>query len=175
MQTITEALAEIATIDKRLPKKAEQMANYVARVDALRDPLERSGGSAKFIGQERQSFADLLSRKVELRRAIAKANAETTVVIDGQERSVADWLVWKRECYKPHLDMLRALLTNAQQARAHATQHGVALVKVGDATKPEDVIVNVDEQKLLVDIETLEETYGRLDGLLSLKNATTQV
>jgi hypothetical protein len=31
--TITEALAEIATIDKRLPKKGADMAEYVARFE----------------------------------------------------------------------------------------------------------------------------------------------
>jgi hypothetical protein len=172
MLTITEALAEIATIDKRLPKKATEMTNYVARQDLARDPMEKSGGSAKFIREERQSHADLLARKIALRRAIAKANAETLVSVDGKERSVADWLVWKRECHAAEVQVLRNLLNGAQTARAHAQKNGVALVSVSEG-RPEDIIVNVDEQGLVSELDALEEMAGKLDGLLSLKNAVT--
>ena len=42
----------------------------------------------------------------------------------------------------------------------------LAIVEQKDATP---------EQKLISEIEELEELYGRLDGLLSLKNATTSI
>lgn len=171
--TITESLAEIATIDKRLPKKAADMVEYVARFEMLKDPLAKSGGSEKYLAEQLQSFDDLLQRKITLRAAIARANAETSITINGEEKTVADWLVWKRECYQHRLGMLRKLLAQAQSARQTATQKGVAIVKAGGEPGPEDVVVNIDEQGLLHDIDEMEEQYGRLDGLLSLKNATT--
>jgi hypothetical protein len=175
MQTITEALAEIATIDKRIPKKAADLVPYVARPEQVKDPFEKSGGSAKYLREQRQSHADLLLRKINLRAAIARANAETMIAIGGQEMSVADWLVWKRECYGPENDLLKGLLAQAQYARNQAQQKGVMLVKVGDASSPDDIIVNLDEQALIADAEALQEKFGLLDGLLSLKNATVTI
>ena len=174
MQTITEALAELATIDKRLPKKIAEMLPYVARVEQIKDPFAKSGGSEKYLREQRQSVGDLLTRKVNLRAAIARANAETMIVVGKQEMSVGDWLVWKRECYAVYLDMLKKLLGQAQAARAEAVKRGVSLTTDAKAT-PDDIIVNLDEQELIAQIDDLEETFGRLDGLLSLKNATTLV
>jgi hypothetical protein len=166
--TITEALAEIATIEKRLSKKAADMQPYVARVEMVRDPFERNGGSAKYIAEERQSFDDLQKRKVALRAAIARSNAETVLLDD----TVANWLVWKRECYQSTKSMLNGLLAQVRTARSEAQKRGASIVSAGEG-KPEDIVVNVDEQKLIAEIEALDELYGRLDGLLSLKNATT--
>jgi hypothetical protein len=174
MQTITEALAEIATIDKRLPKKASDLIPYVARVEQVKDPMEKSGGSAKYLREQRQSFSDLLARKVALRAAIAKSNAETEITIAGKSMSVADWLVWKRECHVSLQNMRRGLLSQAQGARAAAQKQGVMLVKVGEG-QPDDIVVNLDEGELLQEIDEAEEQFGLLDGLLSLKNATTFV
>ena len=57
--TITEALAEIKTIEKRIDKKRQSLQPYIARMDGVKDPLEKSGGSAAFIKAERQAIGDL--------------------------------------------------------------------------------------------------------------------
>src|SRR5579863_1653454 len=62
--TITEALAEIKTINKRLESKRESVRNYIARDVRVRDPLEKEGGSAEFIKRERQAIIDLEERIV---------------------------------------------------------------------------------------------------------------
>jgi len=175
MQTITEALAELATIDKRLSKKSEEMKPYVAHDDQIKDPFIKTGGSEKYIVEQRQSFNDLQTRKINLRGAIARANAETMIQIGKQEMSVADWLVWKRECYGVKSGMLKGLLSHVQGARAEAQKRGVGFVKQESVSVPEDIVVCLDEQALIEELDELEETYGRLDGLLSLKNATTTI
>lgn len=84
--TITEALAEIKTIGKRIEKKREFIGGFLARQDGVRDPLEKDGGSAKAIAGERQSVNDLEDRIVALRRGIQRANDETSVTINGITR-----------------------------------------------------------------------------------------
>lgn len=175
MMTITEALAEIATIDKRLPKKLADMVPYVARPDQVRDPFERSGGSEKYLREERQSYQDLLRRKIELRAAVAKANAQTTLDVDGTTMTVADWLVWKRECYQATRDLLEGLIDQARRARQLAQQHGGAVLTKNASGETGDVVVSVDERALVADLDALTEHFGKLDGLLSLLNATTYI
>lgn len=95
--TITEALAEIKTIFKRIETKKNSIGQYMYRLENQKDPLEKDGGSAEFIQRELQAISDLEERVVALRRAIAEANCNTTIEVDGVKRTIEDWLIWRRE------------------------------------------------------------------------------
>src|SRR5256885_16029577 len=79
--TITEALADIKTINKRITKKREAIAQYLARQDIMKDPLLADGASVDFIKREQQAIADLEERIGPIRRAIAHAKAKGQVSI----------------------------------------------------------------------------------------------
>lgn len=170
--TITEALAELKTIDKRIEKKRAFINQYAFRQEGLKDPLEKEGGSPKLITQEKQSIGDLLTRKIAIRRAIQNVNAETQVNILGATRSIADWLVWRRDVAPTERAFHGELRARLEAERNQARRNGATVVQNGEAQKPSDVVVNFSEQELAKEIEALEETLGVLDGQLSLKNAT---
>lgn len=178
--TITEALAEIKTIGKRVSKKEESIRQYLIRLEALKDPLASDGGSVQFIQRERQAIKDLQERVVVLRASIARANADTDISVNGDVRTIANWLTWRREVAPGEQQFLRSLRTVIEGVRTEARQKGVgvfaaaAAVQVGDV-KPNDVLVNISEHELAEESENLEEILGTLDGLLSLKNATTTI
>lgn len=174
--TITEGLAEIKTINKRIEKKRQSVMDYLVRQDMVKDPLESQGGSRKFVTEERQAIGDLLRRIVQIRAAIQRVNASTLVTIGGEEKSIADWLVWRRECSTGHKAFLDRLRQTFVQARAAAQQKGVAVRTTDQAEgKPTDILVNLDEAALVAETERLEEVLGTLDGILSLKNATVMI
>ena len=50
--TITEALAEIKTLAKRIEKKRQNIGQFLVRQEGVRDPLEREGGSVAFVQTE---------------------------------------------------------------------------------------------------------------------------
>ena len=56
-----------------------------------------AGGSVSAIKRELQAIHDLEERMVRIRRAIQHANQVTNVTIGKQARSIADWLVWRRD------------------------------------------------------------------------------
>lgn len=172
--TITEALAELATIDKRINKKRQFVMQHLLRQEAMKDPLDRDGGSMKAIRAERQSIGDLLERKIRLRQAIQRANTETQITVGGVTRTIADWLVWRRDVAPLYSAFLQEMNTRIETMRQEATRKGLTVVAT-EPTKPTDVIVNISEAELAREIEALEETLGRLDGLLSLKNATIMI
>jgi hypothetical protein len=169
--TITEALAEIKTIDSRIAKKREFVYSHLYRQDYMKDPL---GDSKEEIRQVCQSISDLEERKVIIRRAIADKNTEVFVTIGGINRSVAEWLIWRREVSSDYKQFLNELNSRLSTVRQDAMRKGVLMTE-GEAQSPQDVIVNVNEQELSVEIESLEETLGTLDGQLSLKNATVEI
>lgn len=174
--TITESLSEIKTIDARILKKREFIASSLYRQEQLKDPFEKQGGAAVVIAQERQAIGDLSERKITLRRAIQTANEVTMVTVGKSTRSIADWLVWRREVAPGQKQMLADFATGIRTIRAEAQRKGMAIVTTGDlASKPTDLILHIDEKLLADQIEELESVLGGLDGQLSLRNATTMV
>lgn len=171
--TITEALAELKTIAKRLVKKREFISGYVARQDIVKDPLEKDGGSVTAILRERQAMNDLQERILGIRRAITAKNMEVTLTIGSRTRTIADWLVWRREVAPPLQAFLGTLNAAVRNIREQTVRKGAAIVESGQGTNQNDIVVNMSELGLAQEIEALEETLGTLDGLLSLKNATT--
>lgn len=174
--TITEALAEIKLVDRKVAAKQEFINSYLTRQACVVDPLGDSGGSRKVLDQEQQSVKDLMEQKVKIRRAIQDANARTEVTVDGDTRTVADWLVWRREVAPGEQQYLRNLKARIDQARNTAHQNRIALVAAEkDPANSTDLLVNVSEMKVAKRAEQVETILAALDGQLSLKNATTSV
>ncbi|MFI5421254.1 MAG: hypothetical protein ACHQ1H_09845 [Nitrososphaerales archaeon] len=176
--TITEALAEIKTIGKRIEKKRQSVATYLARDFRLKDPLEKDGGSVKFIVEERQGISDLENRIVSIRTAIQKSNLATQTTVGNRTMTVAEWLTWRREVSSAAQGFLNSLNSGIRQIREKAQRDGGRVVSNATETEGKvalEVIVNIDEKALLEEQENMEKTLGELDGRLSLLNATTVV
>jgi len=178
--TITEALAEIKTINKRIEKKREFIQGFLFRQEGLKDPLEKDGGSIEAIRRERQSVTDLETRILDIRREIQRANDATQITVGDKTLSMAEWLTWRRDVAPGQQAFLAGIRRTLYQLREQAKRGGAnvlsaqASVTSGDA-KPTDYIVNVDEATLGREIENLENILGNLDGQLSLKNATVML
>ncbi len=176
MITITEALAELKTLDKRISSKKKFVTDYLFRQENTKDPLEKEGGAPAAIASELQAIGDLEKRVVELRRGIQKANEQSTITLEGETKSIADWLVWRREVAPSREAFLVKLSNNLNMVRDTARKHGSQVYGLGTtAEKPTDIIVNLDEKSLAQDIEKHQNILGQLDGQLSLKNATVTI
>ena len=171
--TITEALAEIKTINKRLEKKREFVSQFLWRQERIKDPLEKDGGSQETIKRERQAINDLEERVIKIRRAIQQANDATTVTILEVSRTVSEWLTWRREIAQNQQKFLAVLRTGIYNMRQEAQKKGLNIAQNKETISSDnDIVVNINEQELAKNIERLEEMLGTLDGQLSLKNAT---
>lgn len=176
--TITEALAEIKTIGKRIEKKRNFILQYMARQEGVRDPLEKDGGSEQVIAQEMQGITDLETRLIRLRRGIQSANDTTAVTVNGMVRTISEWLTWRRDVAPNRRTLLTTLQQQLAGLRAKAQQQGQAVISataINGDVKPSDIVVNVNERAISQELEMLEDTLGQLDGQLSLKNATVTV
>lgn len=172
--TITEALAELNLIDKRIVKKQEFIQNYLVRQEALKDPLLDQGGSILSIAEERQAINDLQERKISIRRAINDVNSEIEIKVGKDNRTIAEWLIWRREVAPSLQNFLRNINNTIQNARQQVLQKGFQVVQ-GEAQSDRDFHINLDEKKLSEEIENLEIILETLDGKLSLRNATTTI
>lgn len=175
--TVTEALAEIKTLGARIQKRRESIFPYLARQNAITDPLERDfpGGSPEFIRRERQAAKDLEERLVTLRTAIQRLNQTETITIGAETRTIAGWLTWRKEVMPGLRSFLASIRGGLDKMRKEAQTKQVGVVNVSTNQTPQynDVLVNINEVALADEVEQLENVVGTLDGQLSLKNATT--
>jgi len=170
--TVTEALAEIKTIDKRVGKKRSFITDNLLRQEQLKDPLAKGGGQEAVIKVEMQSMNDLLQRQERLRSRINGSNLVTTIEIGGTVKSIAGWIIWKREIAPGEGEFMADVMSRLRQIRDRGRREGVRLGD-NEQLRPTDYHVNIDEQQLAALSELLEDILGKLDGFLSLKNATT--
>lgn len=172
--TITEALAEIPTILKRIEKKREFVQSFLYRQSAVRDPHEKDGGSSELIERERQAIVDLENRIIAIRNAIQNANQVNEITIGNQTRTINEWLIWRREVASGSKAFNGAIAAALKALRNEAMKKGLG-VSDQDKGYSADYIVNVNEKKLAETIENLEDTLGKLDGQLSLNNARLMI
>jgi len=175
IMTITEGLQEIKTLLKRIEKKRAFVKGYLWRQNQIRDPHDKIGGSHILIKQERQAIKDLEDNIIDIKRKIDTANATTVVTICDETRSIAEWLIWRRELAKNRKHFLESMLSTIQSARSQAAQKGLGVSDAGSKAGDFDVIVNINEKALADDIENLETITSTLDGQLSQKNATVNI
>jgi hypothetical protein len=175
--TITEALAELKTINKRLHTKRQNTLQYVARDVRVKDPLEREGGSVEFLRRERQAITDLERRIVQIRTAIQQSNLFTRTTVATRDLSIAEWLTWRREVSVASREYLNLLQVNIKNMRDKLQREGRQLIASSAESegKPGDVVVHLEEKTLLEEQEQFDTILGELDGRLSLLNATTTI
>lgn len=172
--TITEALAEVKTLNARIGKKREAVGRYLARDARLKDPLEADGGSAEFIRRERQAILDLEGRIVAIRCAIQAANLAGELEIAERKMSLSAWLNWRREISKGAKAFVDGLVHALNQVRQQALKQGMGVTEK-EGTGPGDIVVAINERQLAKEVEQMEQVLGELDGKLSLLNATTTI
>src|SRR5688572_14386321 len=143
MMTITEALAEIKTVLKRIQSKREFVNSYLVRPDSMKDPLDKDGGSSEVLNREVQAITDLEQRLIDLRRGIQKANEATEVSLNGVTRTISDWLIWRREIATGRGRFHEGMLQKIHAARGFQGWNGRNAP--ADAKMPE-IIVNVNEK-----------------------------
>lgn len=170
--TITEALSEVNLVKKKIAAKQEKIRGALVRADHVKDPFEKEDGSVEMIKREFQAIQDLSTRLQKIRAGISQTNISTTITIEGQTRSIHDWLVWRRELQKGEQGFIQICHSTVKQhVDSLMRQPQVVKDNEGKATLVEYKI-NVDYAELLKRDHTITEILERLDGQLSLKNAT---
>lgn len=173
--TITEALAELKTIDSKISSTEDFLQQYSFRQGSSIDPLADEGGSDKVIPQRMQALKDLLERKVTIRSAVNNKNAETPLEVCGITRTVAEWIIWRRETFKREVMAFQKILGHVQEARRVCIEKSFTFIEGAQPSKVTEVSCFVSEAGLSDKIEQLREIESTLDGKLSMLNATTTV
>lgn len=147
--SITQALAELKLLDKRINKAFDCV--LWADVKTKAHPVDTEK-FAKTVKAEYQSFTDLVKRRDAIKRAVVLSNATTRVKIGGWEGTVAEAIEYKVSiAYKKRLlDEMRSQLFQAKQ-KYETQQQGV-----------DDRLEKLLHSELGKDVKTSPETITAL-------------
>lgn len=179
MMTITEGLSEINLIKKKLESKRNAVHGALVRALHVPDVYEKEGGSRAFIVKETQAIHDLNTRLIKIRSEISRANLSTMITLneDGVSatQSIHNWLIWKREIAKD-------VISFTQKVNHAVKMHVDSTSKQPQVYKDEKDQVALVKYEVNVDYPAWMRTQAqnsafleKLDGQLSLKNATTMI
>lgn len=173
--TVSEALAEIKTLTKRIADKQDFIHKSLGRPEYARDPFAEQGGARSALNAAFQSLRDLEERLAGLRMSILASNMKTTVTIGKITATIQRWLTLRREVLPQRRQFIQKLLDEIQNTRANAQRQGNQVVRDGTPARPTDLLLHVDEIALFTEREEIDTILWDLDGRLSQSNATTQV
>lgn len=111
--SITQALAELKLLDKRIQKATDSVQWADVKTKSHPVDVEKFSRTAH---AEYQSFLDLVKRRDTLKRAVVSSNANTHVKVGTWEGSVAEAIEYKTSIFykKRLLDIMRAQLLTAK-------------------------------------------------------------
>lgn len=175
MITITEALAEINLIKKKIEDGETGVRSILVRASHVPDFYQEHGGAPLMIQRTQQSLKDLRKRLLDIRSGISKANIENKISIDGDERSIFDWLTWKREVYPSLEKSLKEQIQTLKKSAEEETNRPQVWKDEEGKTKLVSYVRNADLRTMEDEYSKIVEIFGRLDGQLSLKNATITI
>jgi hypothetical protein len=168
--SIHEALAEIKLIKDKIEKTQAFIAEHLYRPSDMVDPLKE--GSEIVVKRRLQSIHDLAERALAIRAAINKANIENTIKIKGTTRTIAEWLIWKRETLVFLRGAYNTFYVTMNSGREQSSRQAYA--KHLDIEKIE-MVYHLDPEEVLDMRNGLTEIMSLLDGQLSLKNAQIKI
>lgn len=170
--TITEALSEINLIKKKIQAKQTKIQGMLTQVEHLPDPWAQLGGASAVIKAEYQAIMDLQERLKSIRAGISQANLENTIHLGVRSLSIHDWLIWKREIYKPHEQFIKSVNSAVKSYIDQASKSPQVYKDDAGNVQLVKTKVNIEYPDWQRYEQELMEINEKLDGQLSLKNAT---
>lgn len=173
--TITEALSEVNLLKKKIEKKKETVLANLAKAKHMPDPFKDDGGSFIANKANLQSIQDLNHRLIRIRSGISSANLTNSITLGNESRTIADWLTWKREVSQSETKFLSDLTQRDRANREHWSKSPQVYKDDTGATHLVEFESNIDYASVIKQAETLGDQLEKLDGQLSLKNATITI
>lgn len=173
--TITEGLAEIKLINDKIAKKQTFVLDNLARYNHTPDPLAAKGGSTVALSAEVQSIADLETRLMKIRVAIMLANLTNFAECNGQNLSLYEWLVWKREVAKQRSRLYEYIYSKTKEKMDRHNMQPQWLKNEDGQNALVELLPSLPYMEYATAFSEVNETLNKLDGVLSLKNATVLI
>ena len=170
--TITEALSEINLVKKKISAKQAKIQSALVQAEHIADPFLSEGGSEAMIKAESQGIYDLNYRLAKIRAEISHANLTHKISLGEDSRSIHDWLIWKREIATGQIRFTKEVHEAIKNHNKSSSDRPQVYKDSEEKVQLVKYKINVDYADWLKREAELNEKLEKLDGQLSLKNAT---
>ncbi len=172
---IIEAIKEFPLILKKMDANSSKIQEYASVLSIDEDlPFGTQEAQKKEVASLVQSNKDLGERYLKLARDLAFTNTQVKVEVNGETRSITEWLsikgLSKGEQIAGRLKgTLRALNVSAAQGKLNTTRNL-------DLSEKSLSVIRLYDQKTTDDaVRKLDETLQMIDAKLEVVNATTDL
>jgi hypothetical protein len=165
---IIQALKELKLLDKRINDNCDKIAKYSSAVEGY-PAFETEQEQEREVAGLVQSNVDLVKRRSELRMAIYKTNMQVVVDTPLGELTIAEAIILRDAGLQYLLKTYASLCDNAGASGLRQLQGNF------DLTNPPKIKRYYKEVEKNNRIEALEDFLGRIDGILEVVNAETEI
>jgi predicted dithiol-disulfide oxidoreductase (DUF899 family) len=170
--TITEALSEIKLIKAKTDKLRQLVKANLYRFEEQPDIFEKEGGSKRFAEATTQAVKDHEDRLTKIRAAITKANLENTITLGSDTKSIFEWITWKREVSQARFTFINGIQQELKNVEDKFRREPPAYRDKEQVLVFYKVQYNLDYSTFVTKAQEVADQLQKLDGQLSLKNAT---
>lgn len=180
---IQDGLTQLKILDKRMQGVLKDVEKYAARNNQKTNhPMGKVGTdeyskkeAEKNIKSLRQSFMDLLERHKEIKLAIHKTNAQTTIEVAGREMTIEEAIYYKEQGLTAHKNFISTYNAAVNRAKRDVTDWNMRLPHDADEKLKADVWYLLSPEDIQDNRDFVESFYEEVDGALNKANATTEL
>jgi hypothetical protein len=186
--SIKRGLTRLKTIKAQLADISNKISKYGAGsskdkfdiVDTRTSRKKNHEEARKEVSSLYQQFTDLTKEYAKIKRAINKANLETTITINGQVMTIDDALTYQRHIKDYVLSLVNSYNRAVANAENKVNRHNqtVSVEGLSPAERDEElasIVYLVDPEIMKANGAFLVEFMNELDGLIDEANVLTQI
>ena len=167
--TIVEALKRLRRIEKKITSNNAEVTRYASGLSSRKPLFDTEDKQLQEVKSLTQSSVDLVQEYLKLKRRIDLTNLAITVDIEGQRRTIAEWLIVKRKTADLMIGVFSALDDSAASAARREDR-----MYSGEGKSPQ-VVKYYKEEAKMKELRSWQDVKEAIDGRLEVVNATTSL
>jgi hypothetical protein len=167
--TLVEALKRLRTIEKKITSNNAEVTRYASGLSTRKPLFDSEDRQLQEVKSLTQSSVDLMTEYLKLKRRIDLTNLSVTIEIEGQKRTIAEWLIVKRKTADLAISIFSALDDSAANAARREDR-----MYPSDGKTPQ-VVKYYKEEVKMKELRGWQDVKAAIDGRLEVVNATTQL
>ena len=164
---IIEALKELPLINKKIESNKQQISQYAALASNKEKPFGSNEKQREKVASLIQANEDLANNFEIITNNLAYTNTVLKINIDGVEKTIREWIVFKNVTAPMRISTFQCLDTAHEQRNSKVTAE--------DLTEGFKVERMYDEEKKLMAIAAVSDLVGKVDAALEIVNVTNDI
>ena len=173
---IIEAMKEMPLIIKKVNAHNQKISQYSSTLSTVKDlPFGTVEGQTKEVASLVQSNEDLIKRYLMLQRSLAFTNTQIKVEINGDSKTIAEWLHIRNAGIHSNNGLYGAMVNTYRALNTNRANAMIGEVRTDLSETALQVIRCYDQKMADEKIESLTDIYDQIDAKLEVVNATTDL